>query len=190
MWPPQQQQPTLTTPPSLPRRVRSPSTKAGKAISKAAADHSPARLETLNRFIAGRLMGLSMREAAMHAGVPAKTPRALAKAGWRMHTDPYVRKVYKEALEEMARDQLCTFSEQVLDLKQIAFDQSIGAQSRILAHGLIADLLGHKAAVRSKVEVQAEVKAGVMLVPLIGGMDAWEAIATQHQQQLREACKT
>lgn len=189
MWPPQKQLPPIKSSPRNKRGERNPAVKSTKAIAKAAASLTPEKMAMLNQFVAGRIMGLSMREAAIHAGVESKSAKQIAKRAWEMNTHPYVRKLYAEHRELVTREQLITFNEQLLDLKQIAFDQGLATRDRLTAHAQIAKNMGFEAATRVKADISAEVKAGVMFLPMVGSIDQWEAMAMEQQRKLREACK-
>lgn len=182
MWPPPQS-PPITEPARKISKTRAAPLKATRALASKASRLSVDRLTQLNKFVEGLLLGLPRREAALHAGVVTKSPKQLARKAWEMATDPYVRQTFAELREALAREKLCTFAEQVLDVKQIAFDQCIGVQGRIMAHKLLAELMGHEAPKK----VQAEVKAGVLLIPDVKSMSDWERLAQEHQDRLKES---
>jgi hypothetical protein len=193
MWPPEQlheqPQPTHATNRKGKRIPRQPSLRGTQALARAAAGLHVDSLETLNKFVEGKLLGLSNSAAAMHAGVTAKSPKALSKRAWALADTPYVRATFAQLREEIVREKLCTFAEQVLDVKAIAFDQMRGVQGRMLAHALLAKLMGHEAATQIKADINAEIKAGVMLVPMMGDLVQWEKSAQQHQAKLLEVIK-
>ena len=132
----------------------------------------------MDRFVEGLLMGLGSTQAAVFAGVSAKSA---PKTGYKYRTDPYVRERFAKLREKLTRDEICSFAEQALDVKSIAFDECRPADTRLRGHALLARLMGHEAA--SKFE--GSVNGGVLLIPVAASMDSWESQAIAAQAQLK-----
>ena len=134
---------------------------------------SPALTAQADRFVEGLLMGFSRFEAGLYAGTRA---RSKVDRLWR---DPYTQARFRELREKLTRDQICSFAEQALDVKSMAFDDRLAPTSRISAHSLLARLMGHEKA------PSGGAAGGIMLVPMAPqSMQAWEAVASAQQARL------
>jgi phage terminase small subunit len=152
----------------------------------------------MDRFVEGLLMGLGSTQAAVFAGVASASA---ARTGQHYRRDAYVLARFTELREKMSRDQICSFAEQALDVKSIAFDDSTVKvrvargnhvftvheeatckADRIRAHALLANLMGHNAPTK----VATTVNGGVLLLPVADSMEAWESQAIAAQAALQK----
>lgn len=152
----------------------------------------------LDRFVEGLCMGLGSTQAAVFAGVASKSA---ARQGSKWRLDSYVLERFKLVREKLTKDEICSFAEQALDVKAIAFDDSsavrtrmVGTQrvreyypttdkdTRLRAHALLARLMGHEAPTK----VAQTINGGVLLIPTAPSMDAWEAQAVAAQAALKQ----
>jgi len=93
----------------------------------------------MNRFVEGLCMGLGSTQAAIFAGVAAKSA---ARRGQKWRVDSYVRARFVELREKLTRDEICSFAELALNVKSMAFDEMTNTTDRIRASRLMADLMG------------------------------------------------
>ena len=152
----------------------------------------------MDRFVEGLLRGLGSTQAAVFAGVSS---RSAARTGYKYKTDPYVRERFTQLREKLTRDEICSFAEQALDVKSIAFDDSTRAvkvsrgnvvftvqeentckTDRMRAHTLLAALMGHNAPTK----VATTVNGGVLLLPVADCMESWESQAISAQAALQK----
>jgi len=133
----------------------------------------------LDRFVEGLCMGLGSTSAAVFAGVASKSA---ARTGYKYAHDPYVRERFKLLREKLTKDEICSFAEQALNVKSIAFDEQFTPkQTRISAHALLARLMGHEAATKS----ESTINGGVLLLPVAESMEVWEKQAIAAQAALK-----
>lgn len=124
-------------------------------------------------------MGLASTQAAVFAGVASKSA---TRTGYRYAHDPYVLERFRLLREKLSKDEICSFAEQALNVKSIAFDEQFTPkQTRISAHALLARLMGHEAPAK----IAATVNSGVLLLPVAESMEAWEAQALAAQAALK-----
>lgn len=133
----------------------------------------------MDRFVEGLLMGLGSTQAAVFAGV---APRSAQRWGYKARLDPYVRERFAKLGEKLSRDQICSFVEQALDVKSMAFNEVNANKDRIRAHALLAKLMGHEAPTK----VSTTVNGGVLLLPVADSMDQWERQAVVAQAALQK----
>jgi phage terminase small subunit len=153
----------------------------------------------MNRFVEGLLMGLGSTQAAVFAGVASASA---ARTAQKYRVDPYVRGRFTALREKLTRDEICSFAEQALDVKSIAFDdstervrirtakglvryedrESTSKRERIAAHALLANLMGHNA----PTHVATTINGGVLLLPVADSMEAWESQAVAAQAALQK----
>lgn len=159
---------------------------------------SPQARAQMDRFVEGLLMGLGSTQAAVFAGVAAKSA---ARQGSKWRCDPYVRARFTKLREKLSRDEICSFAELALNVKSMAFDEeqivttsrdrygkhvaiqeSTCKADRIRASKLLAQMMGHIA----ETKVAATVNGGVLLLPVADSMEAWEQQAIAAQAQLQK----
>jgi phage terminase small subunit len=153
----------------------------------------------MDRFVEGLLLGLGSTQAAVFAGVSSASA---ARTGQKYRVDSYVRERFTRLREKLTRDEICSFAEQALDVKSIAFDdgttrvrirtargltryedrESTSKRERIAAHALLANLMGHNAPTK----VATTVNGGVLLLPVVDSMAAWESQAISAQAALQK----
>jgi hypothetical protein len=132
----------------------------------------------MDRYVEGRLMGLSSRNAAVFAGVAYKSA---AREGRTYAQDRYVIERFKSLREKLTRNELCSFAELALNVKSIAFDEELNAHVRVTASSALSRIMGF--------EVQAAANGtaqGLLLIPVAESMGAWEATAIASQRQLQQ----
>ena len=115
--------------------------------SRTTEDINPNIKARRDKFIRGRLMGMTKKAAAVYAGVPV---RSASKAGAELAAEPYVIEQFARLREDMEDDQLLTRKELLLNVKTIAFDEEGMASPRVSASSLLTDIMGWK---KSKVEL-------------------------------------
>lgn len=138
-----------------------------------------------DRFIDALLRGDTKREAAMYAGVPARSASKEASTMWR---EPYVQQRLRELREALNEDELLTRKELVLNVKQIAFDDKELGGVRVGASALLARVMGFEAA--KKLDVDLNHRGGIMLVPVMGSVADWEQAAAESQKRLKDEVRT
>ena len=132
----------------------------------------------MDRFVEGLAMGLGSTQAAVFAGVASKSA---CRQGSKWRLDAYVRERFKLLREKLSKEEICSFAEQALDVKSMAFDESRPSDTRLRAHALLAKLMGHEAPAK----FAGTVGGGVLLIPVSDSLDAWEAQAVPAQEQLK-----
>jgi hypothetical protein len=100
--------------------------------------------------------------------------------GATLWNEPFVQQRFRELRAKLERDELLDFAELALNVKSIAFDEDVDASARVAAHALLARLFGFEAPRESRVAMTS----GVLLVPVAGGIDAWEQDAIAAQRML------
>ena len=167
-------------------------------LKRAEGGVSPQLRAQLDRFVEGLCMGLGSCQAAVFAGVSAKSA---ARTGYKYKTDAYVRERFAKLREKLTKDEICSFAELALNVKSMAFDEetvvsttrgrygksieireSTSKADRIRASALLANLMGHNAPTK----VSTTVNGGVLLLPVADSMEQWESQAISAQAALQK----
>lgn len=117
------------------------------ALARTNENINPEIVETRDKFVRGRLMGMTKKAAAVYAGCPV---RSAAKRGTELSNEPYVIDQFKKLREAMEEEELLSRKELILNVKSIAFDETGIAGPRVSASSLLSDVMGWK---KSKVEL-------------------------------------
>ena len=171
----------MAAPKSGPNAKRADSANQKRLARRTKENMSPEMLERRHLFVEAILRGATRKSAALYAGVPA---RSAAKEGSNLYNEPYVQGLLAELREAMEEEQLLTRKELILEAKSIFMDESQQGGARVGAGSLLAKIMGYAAP--TKIQAAVEHKGGVMMVPMVGSVDDWEAQASGAQKQLKE----
>lgn len=171
----------MATPKSGPNAKRADSNNQKRLARRTKENLTPEMLERRDKFVDALIMGMPKYQAAIYVGVP---PRSANKEGSNLWCEPYVQERFKELREAIDEANLLTRKELILNVKSIAFDDREQGGARVGASGLLAKIMGYEAP--TKIQAEVEHKGGVMMVPLAGSVDDWEAQASSAQKQLKE----
>lgn len=171
----------MGTPKSGPNAKRADSANQKRLARRTKENMTPDMLERRDRFVDGLLKGMSKYQAALYAGVPERSAR---KEGCNLYCEPYVQERFRELREAAEEEELITRKELILNVKSIAFDDREQGGARVGASSLLAKIMGYEAP--TKIQAEVEHKGGVMMVPMAGGVDDWEAQAVSAQKRLKE----
>ena len=171
----------MGTPKTGPNAKRADSANQKRLARRTKENMSPEMLERRDRFVDARIMGMPKYRAAIYAGVP---PRSANKEGSNLYCEPYVQERFRTLREAIEEENLITRKELILNVKSIAFDDREQGGARVGASSLLAKVMGYEAP--TKIQAEVEHKGGVMMVPVAGSVDDWEAQASGAQKQLKE----
>lgn len=171
----------MGAPKSGPNAKRANSANQQRLARRTKENLTPDMLERRDRFVDALLDGMPKYQAAIYAGVP---PRSANKEGSNLYCEPYVQERFKELREAIDEAKLITRKELILNVKSIAFDDREQGGARVGASSLLAKIMGYEAP--TKIQAEVEHRGGVMMVPLVAGLEAWEATAGGAQRQLKE----
>jgi phage terminase small subunit len=146
---------------------------------------NPEELVVRDRFVDALLQGCTKREAAIRAGfceANGFSEQMANKRGWEMYREAYVQDQLRQLREALEEDKLLSRKELLLNLKEIAFDGRVMGVTRVMASQGLAKICGYDAPTK----VEATVQSGVMVVPVSGSVDEWEAAAKDAQKKLQE----
>jgi len=140
-------------------------------------------LERRDLYIDGLMRGFTKYQAALYAGVPARSAR---KEGSNLYCEPYVQERFWALREAVEEGQLITRKELILNAKSIAFDDRAQDGARVGASVFLAKVMGYEAPTK----VDATVKGGVMFVPMAASPDEWEEQSVGMQSELKRDVRT
>lgn len=171
----------MAAPKSGPNAKSADSANQKRLARRTKENMSPEMLERRDRYVDALIMGMPKYQAAIYAGVP---PRSANKEGSNLFCEPYVQERFRTLREAIEEENLITRKELILNVKSIAFDDREQGGARVGASSLLAKVMGYEAP--TKIQAEVEHKGGVMMVPMAGSVDDWEAQASGAQKQLKE----
>lgn len=175
----------MAAPKSGPNAKRADSANQKRLAGRTKEKMSTEMLARRDKFVDALIMGMPKYQAAMYAGVPA---RSAHKEGCNLFCEPYVQERFRELREAIDEALLLSRKELILNVKSIAFDDREQGGARVGASGLLAKIMGYEAP--TKIQAEVEHKGGVMMVPLVAGVDGWEQAAAAAQLQLKSDVRT
>lgn len=152
---------------------------------------SPAQRKRADEFVLQYLRDFNATQAFIRTQVGEGKPceeidvSYASNAGYQMTRWPYVAQKIQEAMELAEEKNIVTRNEVMFGLKREAHFHGVGAShgARVGSWGKLATILGMDV---RKVEASLSLRGGVLVVPAVDGVEAWESRAAAAQAALKE----